>query len=261
MFIRIILGLAAMAVAVPAAAAQYEIRYTGLMARGLDETGVFTTANTSLTGLAFDLRYTLTYPGVGMVDANTPSQLALSGGSVVGAASPISAVLTINGRSISLAGTREARFERTNLTSYEGFNEFLEDSSVVGNVVTSRLLQTNFYGNSSNFLTTVDPAAGGLNFSLAGYRGTILANFGINDGFNTPVQGGRPFFTATQAASGTFLLQNFSQQLIIPQPPVDTGPGGGAVPEPASWTMLITGFGLVGTLARQRSRRRARVHA
>jgi hypothetical protein len=29
-------------------------------------------------------------------------------------------------------------------------------------------------------------------------------------------------------------------------------PAGGGVPEPATWTMLIAGFGLVGGLARRR---------
>lgn len=35
---------------------------------------------------------------------------------------------------------------------------------------------------------------------------------------------------------------------------VDTLPTAGAVPEPASWAMLITGFGIVGTTARRRQR-------
>jgi hypothetical protein len=29
-------------------------------------------------------------------------------------------------------------------------------------------------------------------------------------------------------------------------------PGGGAVPEPATWAMLLAGFGLVGVSARRR---------
>jgi hypothetical protein len=238
----------------PATAAVYEIRYTGRVNFGFDQTGVFTTANTTLVGLPFDLRYTLTYPGVGIVDFNTPTDFALSGGRVVNAASPLSAVLTINGRTISLTGSQEARFQRGNLPNFEGFSEFVGDFSQVGNVVTSREVQTTFYGNSSNFLTSVDPAAGGLNFSLIGYRGTILNHFSVNDGISTPVPNQVPIFTPTRVASGSFFLENFSQQLVTTPPNGGGGGGGtGAVPEPASWAMLVMGFGLVGSLARRRA--------
>ena len=54
----------------------------------------------------------------------------------------------------------------------------------------------------------------------------------------------RPIFTP-----GRFELRNpFFRQAIT----IDVSPAAGAVPEPASWAMLIAGFGLVGAVARRR---------
>lgn len=64
-------------------------------------------------------------------------------------------------------------------------------------------------------------------------------------------------------ANGAFGFYNFSQaqvlyagieETILPPPPPPPGGGGGigVIPEPATWAMMIAGFGLVGAAARRR---------
>lgn len=63
---------------------------------------------------------------------------------------------------------------------------------------------------------------------------------------------------ATQAAlngnlfnvfNGNYVPANWSLSETMVPPP---GPGPGGVPEPATWAMLLSGFGLVGVMARRR---------
>lgn len=45
------------------------------------------------------------------------------------------------------------------------------------------------------------------------------------------------------------LVYNASSNAVL----YSTGGGGGGVPEPATWAMMITGFGLIGVAMRRRS--------
>lgn len=65
---------------------------------------------------------------------------------------------------------------------------------------------------------------------------------------------------ATPANSGTWNTFNITNKKGVPQGLSHLAflgsdgfdPGGGAVPEPASWALLLTGFGMVGFAARRR---------
>lgn len=57
---------------------------------------------------------------------------------------------------------------------------------------------------------------------------------------------GRPLFVGQANSSSQFFVANSFTNLG------PAGPVGGAVPEPASWAMLITGFGLICAVMRRR---------
>jgi hypothetical protein len=60
--------------------------------------------------------------------------------------------------------------------------------------------------------------------------------------------GGNPvsqFWTKEQADNSAFLIGNIAARSVV-------DPGGGAVPEPASWAMMLLGFGAIGLSARRR---------
>jgi hypothetical protein len=62
--------------------------------------------------------------------------------------------------------------------------------------------------------------------------------------------GGNPvsqFWTVEGADNRAFLLGNISARSVV-------DPGGGAVPEPASWAMMLMGFGAVGLTTRRKRR-------
>ena len=77
---------------------------------------------------------------------------------------------------------------------------------------------------------------------------------GIFAGFS--VEGTDPwrsvFLTFTPATSGSLLLDFYSNSADNVGPLLDNVLVSQAVPEPASWAMLIAGFGLVGAAARRR---------
>ncbi len=83
--------------------------------------------------------------------------------------------------------------------------------------------------------------------SLAAYAGGIggFALRGINVGANLDPTNTTAFVTGLTFAS--------AGQVSITQTPVSTLVGG-AVPEPASWALMLAGFGLTGVIARRRAR-------
>lgn len=121
-------------------------------------------------------------------------------------------------------------------------------------------LQTNFTNVAGNF--------GGVDTVAS------LVNFGRSDGvfsaaaLNIQAPGlGFTQFSGPEIFSGTTENPIFSTGVFNLNNPFFGGPatltiseiGGGigsAVPEPASWAMLIVGFGLVGTAARSRNKKR-----
>ena len=55
--------------------------------------------------------------------------------------------------------------------------------------------------------------------------------------------------------SGFRATYNTRQVAVVLNNPIVPGPGTGAVPEPATWAMLLLGFGAIGAAMRQRRRR------
>ena len=85
---------------------------------------------------------------------------------------------------------------------------------------------------------------------LNGFATILNGNSSASYGFTSSL---RNFTTAIAAA-------NLGPTTVLSEIPIPfagaPGPGGGAVPEPASWALMIAGFGLTGAALRKANRRR-----
>ncbi len=99
----------------------------------------------------------------------------------------------------------------------------------------------NFNGSASNSAVVEF-------YSASNLGGFAVGGPGFNISFNGP-----QFYTGPETAptliKGTFLL-SFGHKLVISEFKAPTG----AVPEPASWAMMLAGFGLVGFAARRKAK-------
>jgi PEP-CTERM motif len=234
----------AMGMASSAQAAQYLITYRGIVASGSDIDGVFGSVR-SLVGLAFTAAYTLNDPSTGAFQTNDGVTDFRSGGSAVGRASPIeSASLTIAGitQNLGPAFYSVADLVRTNNLGDGVGDDFIGITYpfssamrlngvrlTVGNRDQSRrggnaqFLSSLSYVNPVNYALNPDMIAGDGDFDFR-------TNFGN--------------ITFTHAI-GSLQITSFS---IGPVPLTN------AVPEPASWAMMIAGFGFVGGALRSKRR-------
>ncbi|HEY2357324.1 MAG TPA: PEPxxWA-CTERM sorting domain-containing protein [Phenylobacterium sp.] len=135
-----------------------------------------------------------------------------------------------------------------------GANSQLDDNSGVALTATAAGLFFNFAGTASSFVLFQAPSIGSsINFWC------------IND-LSSPC--GTSFFPAgttglsevVRVGSGTVIRQAYSGVVQIATT-VGTGPNGGGVPEPATWAMMLLGFGGVGALLRRRRERSTAAYA
>lgn len=222
--------------AVPVSAAVYLVSWTGTLESGFDVSGVFGADHTNLAGAVFKLDVT--------IDDATPSELLrvyddmrvtqLFGGTSAGAGNtsmPTRAVLTING-STRVFAPPEASFVNI-IDRYPAFSSGVDNfETVVAGKTHGDRFAPDYYASiaakstTSSFLSGykfADPV------SDATVAGLATGNFNIGNG---------------DGADGIFRPTRFS---------VSAAPAGvGAVPEPATWALLLTGFGLTGVALRRR---------
>ena len=144
----------------------------------------------------------------------------------------------------------------TTVTAVEGYI-----NSAAGNGLTITLYNNGAVPAAANaqftafFLTAATEAQGawqgffGLNWELA--AGNYWLGFAStgSDGMFTGAP--NPLSNYAYTSEGNWFEQPTNQTLGIRVSGVPTG--GGAVPEPASWAMMIAGFGLVGGAMRRRN--------
>ena len=235
--------LAALAtmVALPAAAAVYVTTWTGTLVNGYDRTGEFGQIGRVLTGLAFTAVYTLDDSAPNAKLSISPGFSTITGGPNQGSPfTPLTADLTIAGHVMHFGVGANIYHEASNSDAKGvingNYNDYQDeifggfgDNSIIRNAVTSTTV---------HFLTASDPRTP---FVASGAGLTFSGGFSVNNiGFGNQPQ---------QYAYSDFLISRVDTVLR---------PQGGAVPEPASWALMISGFGMVGTVLR---RRRATVAA
>jgi hypothetical protein len=219
----------ALALAQPAAAVEVAYTYTGHVGSGVDGLGLFGQAGASLSGAAFTATF---HRDDALAD---PDDIYIgrfnSYVSGVGAASPVWAELTIGGVTLALGGLGEqAQYDDGFSESFAHYVAFDTGSLMLGASTPGRLVpQPIDYLPGPDYHTLP---------SLSAETAPGLDWFG---NFSVSGQG--------LAALGT--TASFVPTGLL----VDGAPGGvGGVPEPASWALMILGFGGVGwTLRRRRA--------
>jgi hypothetical protein len=194
--------------------------YSGLLKSGNDYTGIFLPAGSNLAGQAYVATFIYdTSKGTRFQTATSDSIFAAGGANPV-----IDSFITINGTTMHVSGNYDG-YLQTDKT-YTTFHR-AEDRSIVNNVK---------YSNVIYF----QPANLSASFSLD--RSVTLSNFFPyfhNTGFFN--------FTSYQLPSNA-IVQNVDG--LFADSGTYTVTGG--VPEPTSWALLITGFGLTGAVLRRR---------
>lgn len=224
-------ALAALLTSSPASAVVKIATYTGTIASGFDSTGVFGTANTDLTGARYVAVYTY---DVALAEGRSTGSSwdYIQFGTYFGYyffpkhTPAISATVTINGVTQSVGG------------AYRG--QILTDATPTVDHLVSESANNGDYWMLNEIYNFAHPT---------GAPGSLNQNFGPTA---APGGGGWVNWFQTKLFTGPDIYRayaNFNDDAVytVGDPSV-----GNAVPEPANWTLMIAGFGMVGGVLRQR---------
>lgn len=234
MTLRSILLASALLAATPAQAATYIITYQGTVSGGSDS-GIFGGSGNSLVGLDFTAVYMLTDPLPGALSVSDGSTYATTyGGSGYSAPSPVSATLTINGITQAVSGDylgQAFQFNNRDGSLDEVYHHSL-DRTVINGYNRDNYIQNQIYSNSNDFLSSID------------YTSPL----------SYTVQAGDNWYGSFQfyAPDGSYTIGSLKSTSVT------IAALAGGVPEPATWALMILGFGAVGGVLRQQ-RRKVRV--
>lgn len=223
--------LTALFAAFPASAVVKIATYAGTIASGYDSTGVFGTANADLTGARYVAAYTY---DVALAEGHSTgsSWEYIQFGTYYGYYfSPkhtpaISATVTINGVTQSVGG------------AYRG--QILTDTTPTVDHLVSESANNGDYWMLNEIYNFAHPT---------GAPGSLNQNFGPSVALGG---GGWVNWIQTKLFTGPDIYRayaNFNDDAVytVGDPSI-----GNAVPEPASWTLMIAGFGMVGGALRGR---------
>lgn len=206
--------------AVPAAAVVKVATYTGTISSGLDATGVFGAPNTDLIGKTATIKFVYDI-NIGTRDSSPGRDFVYGGTSSANANPILKSSVTIDGVTSTINGKDGVAFVFGLVGTMEHQNNFVSMSS-------ASIEQ--YQDTAINILSNI-PASLADNMPQQTFTGTVSFLRNRYD-YSTNA--------TTMYATGSF---NSGTVLIT-----------SGVPEPASWTMMIAGFGLVGIAARRRVR-------
>ena len=211
-----------------ASAAIFTATYTGTVSSGYDQTGEFGTAGADLAGLEFTSTYRFdTSLGV---DDVTGYYEQNSGGSAYGTATPmLDATLKIGAVTVHVPG------------GYQGYSLSYND----GNFGVIKNISKSFYSDSSS--------NGGR--YVYNYIYTNAAPTTISNGFSSAPSGTFSGFSDGYYQNSFYNYDTgyiYSNYAHLVQDHVTIS---GAVPEPATWGLMLMGFGGLGAMLRRRRSR------
>lgn len=222
--------------AVPANATIFEVTYSGVIYDGVDTTGIFGTAGVSLFHAKASLTFTFDTDTPGSIfetdpNHNPPTYAKLFGS---GVGSPGRVVITVNdidfvidGSHDSLAEQYDAWFGTTDIIHHEAADSARD--STTGFYLENNA-QADITSSTRSIVSSVN-LTGPFSFAPSVSQGdTANGRFHILQGYSSN-------YTADYEAYGYF---DVSRITIT------------SVPEPASWALMIAGFGLAGLALRRR---------
>ena len=239
------IAAAALSVMTPIAAqaAQFIITYSGTV-NGRDKTGAFGAPNTDFINSAFTAIYLLDTSTVGATTRTDNLTFShIFGGTNSNTVSPVSASLTINGFTRAFNGLADGAAILVNNDTGTGADIIDLRVSDIGLSATS---------TTSNYMYhTVDDAAGTfLSSVIWGPAFTYAAS--QNDGTSA-------YFQFSTRNNATGLDEEYANGLMNIES--ITVASVGAIPEPATWLLMIVGFGMVGASIRSKRRQSSGVVA
>lgn len=206
------LAVAAVAAsALPASAAIIQITFSGTLDSGFDSGGFFFDTPHALDGQTVSVVYTVdTSRGI---ISDTSVNRNLKGGDFLGVSSPLSADLTINGKTEHFAGD----FYSNNSVMFDGtgVGQSVNDKSALS----SRFISTSYI------------------YVPGGLADDVNIPYAID--YNNPNATGILQFYFRNAAGDT-LTSGMLQRIATP------------APEPATWAMMLAGLAGLGVLARRK---------
>lgn len=221
-------AVAALTMAAPAAAAPTTVTVTGSVMSGIDAGGQFGMAGASLAGRPFSAIFTIDQ-AAGSTLSETATSSYLAG---IGAASPISAVLTIGAASYRFAGSYSGIVRVTDAAGNGGTDSaqfFVDDTDLSQKPNDNTLLSLGF-----DTLRNV--------LSSPGFTAVAVSDLKLSDNAKGMVK------IANRDATGAFGTPTVADLSIDTIRATVTSP----VPEPATWAMMVAGFAMAGVALRRR---------
>lgn len=228
-------ALAVGLIAAPANAAIVHVTYEGVVANGFDQFGLFGAANADLTGAAFTATYTLD----DAIDASTYSPPLSSSFEFLnlGATTPVGAMIRINGSTFNFWCGYVDYCDVNHTNSAGDGGVYGVESSINIFAVDATTVEIWEQRMSLGLTSTVHPIVGSYDyhtpFTYAFQPGDVATgSLRITDYIMPPTAPG-------------YYVQNVGAQLTPLSVTV-------TVPEPATWAVMIIGFGLTGAALRRR---------
>jgi hypothetical protein len=167
------------------------------------------------------------------------------------AAMPASATVVVAGACINVADSNGCKFDQANMGNQANADQAEAAYNLYNDTNPSANPDETF-----NFLGQTGASFSGNGLTSGTWSIGFLAEFLVVKAANQMVI----YKLATPASSGTWNTFNITNQRGTPQGLSHLAflgsdgfdPGGSSVPEPATWAMLLSGFGLVGFAARRR---------